>query len=310
MHVPLRLAIVGQLVSFATPHYNLPVNPELGEPGYPDCYQPGHCRPPAGSKTGGWECQQTEGAPWLDARATLRCGQRPKDLPAQLSVGCIGDSITAGANLPANNSLSVNKNASYPSQLQVLLGDGYKVTNLGACGSDMIRNVSNRTASSAFSPFWQRPQYQALVAAKWDILIITLGTNDANVHDEPPCWELDCPFAQSFREMIELARTLGTTAAGPRIYLGVPPPLAAAFYFGMNETVINTVFPQLLPRINVANGLPYPVIDFYAALGGTADWNASFRPKGCGTLSFGGPPVHDWKSIPGCQYLLRRMILC
>ena len=39
-----------------------------------------------------------------------------------------------------------------------------------------------------------------------------LGTNDANINDEPPCWDLHCPFAHSFKEMIELARTLGTTA--------------------------------------------------------------------------------------------------
>jgi hypothetical protein len=58
---------------------------------------------------------------------------------AQLSIGCIGDSITAATNLPENSSLFVNKNNSYPSRLQVLLGDGYNVTNLGASGSDMIR---------------------------------------------------------------------------------------------------------------------------------------------------------------------------
>jgi lysophospholipase L1-like esterase len=244
------------LAAVAVAHDGLPVNPALGEPGFPDCWQPGELRQrpsrqgsrsrSSGSGDGGgggtWESRLVEGGPWVDASTTLRCGQRPRDFaPGQLAVGCIGDSITAGANLPANTSLFVNKNNSFPSQLQVLLGDGYKVTNLGACGSDMIRNVTNRTASKAFSPYWQRPQFRALTQAKWDILIITLGTNDANVNDEPPCWELDCPFAQSYAEMIALARTLGTTPAGPEIYLAIPPPLASSFYFGMNETVINTV---------------------------------------------------------------------
>jgi hypothetical protein len=78
--------------------------------------------------------------------------------------------------------------------------------------------------------------------------------------------------------------------------------LASAFYYGMNQTVINTVFPTLLPRISRANKLRHPVIDVYDALGGKEDWNASFRPGGCGTLAFGGPPVPSWKDIPECTF--------
>jgi hypothetical protein len=40
----------------------------------------------------------------------------------------------------------------------------YKVTNLGACGSTMMKGAD--------SPYWKRPQYKALTAAKWDIIII------------------------------------------------------------------------------------------------------------------------------------------
>ena len=29
------------------------------------------------------------------------------------------------------------------------------------------------------SPYWKRPQFKALTANKWDIIIIMLGTNDA-----------------------------------------------------------------------------------------------------------------------------------
>ena len=66
---------------------------------------------------------------------------------------------------------STGGNHTYPGQLQIMLGDKYKVTNLGACGSTMLK-VSN-------SPYWKRPQYKALTAGKWDIIIIMLGTNDA-----------------------------------------------------------------------------------------------------------------------------------
>lgn len=48
----------------------------------------------------------------------------------------------------------------------------YSVTNLGACGSMMLKNSS--------SPYWQRPQYRGLIDGKWDIVVVMLGTNDAH----------------------------------------------------------------------------------------------------------------------------------
>ena len=58
-----------------------------------------------------------------------------------IKVACVGDSITAGAH-------SSGGNHTYPAQLQMLLGDGYVVTNLGACGSTMTKHGD--------SPYWQR----------------------------------------------------------------------------------------------------------------------------------------------------------
>lgn len=89
---------------------------------------------------------------------TLQCAQRAKDHAGQIAVGCVGDSITAGAH-------SSGGNHTYPGQLQELLGDGYKVTNLGACGSTMLKHGD--------SPYWKRPQFQTLTENKWDIIIIS-----------------------------------------------------------------------------------------------------------------------------------------
>ena len=80
------------------------------------------------------------------------------------------------------------------------------------------------------SPYWKRPQYKALTAGKWDIIIIMLGTNDAAGLSGPmdTCigpTALKCPFAQDYVSMIEQVKTLGTTAAGPKIYTVVPPPM-------------------------------------------------------------------------------------
>jgi hypothetical protein len=150
----------------------------------------------------------------------------------------------------------------------------YSVTNLGACGSTMMKGAD--------SPFWKRPQYKALTAAKWDIIIIMLGTNDAKdagsrgphnwPHDCTGPDALKCAFAVDYASMIELVKTLGTTAAGPKIYTAVPPPLMMDTVYGMNKTVINDVLTALVPAINTANKLPSPSIDVFAALGGEKDW--------------------------------------
>lgn len=71
---------------------------------------------------------------------------------AALRVGCIGDSITAGAH-------SSGPTKTYPAQLQAMLDPtAYAVTNLGACGSTMQKNAD--------SPYWKRPQFTTLTSNK------------------------------------------------------------------------------------------------------------------------------------------------
>ena len=88
-----------------------PVNPALNVPGFPDCVIDGDLV-----------------AAGASPEMALRCTQKQKDNGAQIAIGTIGDSITAGVH-------STGGNHTYPGQLQIMLGDKYKVTNLGACGS-------------------------------------------------------------------------------------------------------------------------------------------------------------------------------
>jgi lysophospholipase L1-like esterase len=234
---------------------SMPINADLGVPGYPDCVNPS---------------LDLANLSVERAAQQLVCSQRQAP-EAAIKIGCIGDSITAGVH-------SSGGNHTYPGQLQIMLDaespGKYSVTNLGACGSTMMKGAD--------SPFWKRPQYKALTAAKWDIIIIMLGTNDAKdagsrgphnwPHDCTGPDALKCAFAVDYASMIELVKTLGTTAAGPKIYTAVPPPLMMDTVYGMNQTVINDVLTALVPAINTANKLPSPSIDVFAALGGEKDW--------------------------------------
>ena len=161
----------------------------------------------------------------------------------------------------------------------------YTVTNLGACGSTMLKNGD--------SPYWKRPQYQSLINSTWDIVTIMLGTNDAKdagSHGRPN-WQHDCggtghttldgcTFASDFMAIVNVIRTLGKKPGGPDIYVLIPPPLMELDGYGMNQTVINSVFPKLMPLIEnqvSATGL----IDIYAGMGGVSDWKDEFPAKGC-----------------------------
>jgi lysophospholipase L1-like esterase len=242
-----------------------PINPALGVPGFPDCVR---ARPSLALNV-------------EDAANDLICAQKeaPKDA---IKIGCIGDSITAGVH-------SSGGNHTYPGQLQILLdqihGEGkYSVTNLGACGSTMLKKSN--------SPYWKRSQYTALTKGKWDIITIMLGTNDAKdpgdhgpnnwLHDcgGPDNTKLDgCSFADDYKSMVDLVRTLGTTPAGPKIYAQIPPPLMQQYSIGANQTVINSVYPKLVSLIQKSNKVLGP-IDVYSGMGGVTDWEAKF-PKSC-----------------------------
>ena len=241
------------------------VNPELGTHGYPDCYQP---------------APVTDD---LDAmQHSMVCKQRGAGTSA-IKIGTIGDSITAGA-------CSSGGNHTYPAQLQIMLdteyGAGvYAVTNLGACGSTMQK------APNGDSPYWQRPQYTTLTQNTWDIIVILLGTNDAKdpIDGGPNNWhcgigEIDmanCPYVTDYLAMISLVQTLGTTpGTPPTIYAMIPVPLMQHGSIGANQTVINSVYPTLIPLIAAKAGLMTVPINNFAGMGGVSNWQATF-PNGC-----------------------------
>lgn len=266
-------------------HGDMQVNPLLGVPGFPDCER---AHP---------ELQLSV----EEAAQDLICG--PRDAPATaLKIACVGDSITAGV----RSSGGIHP---YPAQLQILLDekhgkDAYSVTNLGACGSTMLRKGN--------SPFWKRPQFQGLTKGKWDIVTIMLGTNDAKdpgshgpnnwLHDcgGPNHTSLEgCSFAADYKAMIDLVKTLGTTPAGPKIYVITPVPLMQQGAYGMNQTVINSVYPNLIPLIQKDNAGVLGPIDLYHEMGGTADWETRF-PKSC-TVDSAFAACKSWCDKQSCD---------
>jgi hypothetical protein len=47
----------------------------------------------------------------------------------------------------------------------------------------------------------------------------------------------------------------------------------------MNQSVINNIFPELVPKINTANNLPNPAINVFGGMGGTSGLNCGYGGK-------------------------------
>eukprot|EP00966_Prymnesium_polylepis_P085278 1974230-Prymnesium_polylepis.1 len=62
----------------------------------------------------------------------------------------------------------------------------------------------------------------------------------------------------------------------------IPPPLMQQGAYGMNQTIINTVFPRLVPMIAAANAdVVRGVVDVYKGFGGVPApaWRTELPPK-------------------------------
>lgn len=123
----------------------------------------------------------------------------------KIKVACIGDSITFGARLEDSNRFS------WPAQLQVLLGDNYRVENFGVGGCTLIRKGTPNV--------WT--ELGKITDSNPDIVIICLGTNDT-CGGTRACWDHKSDFPDDYRDLID---TLRTISSKPVIYLCAPSPM-------------------------------------------------------------------------------------
>ena len=88
-----------------------------------------------------------------------------------IKVACVGNSITYGYGIENR------EQNSYPSVLQRLLGNGYKVGNFGHSGATLL--------SKGHRPYIQQEEYKKALAFAGDIVVIHLGINDTDPRNWP-----------------------------------------------------------------------------------------------------------------------------
>ena len=162
------------------------------------------------------------------------------NLMAQTRVVCIGNSLTAGTGTtnPATKA--------WPAQLRTMLGSGYSLLNCGVSGSEMTK--------SGNSPYWNKSQFTTARNFDPQILIISLGTDDASTANLP----FISDYATDYVAMIDSFRVNGKN---PIVYICFPAP-------DFGNTVQNTVIhDQIIPLIDQVHSLrESKVIDLYNPL--------------------------------------------
>lgn len=164
----------------------------------------------------------------------------PGKFDGPVKVACVGDSITQGS--------GAEKGKSYPSQLQELLGEKWKVMNYGVGGRTLM--------DSGNMPYMKEKAYQAALASEPDVVVIMLGTNDS----KPNNWDKKEGFVPDYTKLVKSFQELKSK---PRIWICRPCPVPGAGNYGINEAAVQEQIP-LIDKL--ANDMGLEVIDMHAAL--------------------------------------------
>jgi acyl-CoA thioesterase I len=153
----------------------------------------------------------------------------------KIRVACVGDSITGGTQ--------------YPADLWMLLGSAnYTVGNFGVGGS---------TASlDSWNPYINNSAFQEAKEFKPNVVIIMLGTNDAN----PLIRRGNGSFVNDYVKLVEEFQALSSK---PKIFIVKPPPIFCNGTTPSAQYFRDNVIPQIE---QVANQTNLPIIDVYSAL--------------------------------------------
>lgn len=157
-----------------------------------------------------------------------------------IRVACIGDSITEGSG--------------YPNKLNMLLGSNYAVGNFGVSGS----TVSLKSTK----PYIYESKFQDAMAFHPDIVVIMLGTNDANAEIS----QNEDSFETDYSQLVSAFEQLDGKQL---IWIVKSPPI-----FTANSSYNNTYLEStVLPKIDkLADQMNLPTVDVYSAFGNHSDY--------------------------------------
>jgi lysophospholipase L1-like esterase len=165
---------------------------------------------------------------------TTSCAAKP------IRVACVGDSITEGSG--------------YPNKLQLLLGSSYTVGNFGVSGSTVSINSEK--------PYMIESKFQEAMNFDPDIVVIMLGTNDAN----PEIALNEDSFKTDYSQLITAFEQL---EGRQLIWIVKSPPIFANNSSYNNTYLTSTILPQI---DELAEQMSLPTVDVNNAWGNHSDY--------------------------------------
>jgi lysophospholipase L1-like esterase len=153
-----------------------------------------------------------------------------------IRVACVGDSLT--------------QSTAYPYDLWMLLGaSDYTVRNFGAGGTTVLLNSE--------TPYMNTSVFQSALEFQPNLVIIMLGTNDAQPSLEP--------YNSSFvGDYVKLVNAFQTLTNKPKIWAVLPPPIFSNQSGRISPEYFKlTVIPAIKQAANETN---LPIINVYSAL--------------------------------------------
>jgi len=159
-----------------------------------------------------------------------------------IRVACVGDSLT--------------QSTMYPYDLWKLLGtENYTLRNYGAGATTVLLNSE--------TPYMNTSVFQDALDFQPDIVVIMLGTNDA----QPSLHPYNASFVGDYVKLVTAFQEL---SSNPKIWAVLPPPIFSDQGGKISpEYFKNTIIPDIEQAANETNS---PIIDVYSALASYPDY--------------------------------------
>lgn len=185
-----------------------------------------------------------------------------------VKVACVGNSITYGSGIQ-NRELN-----SYPAQLQVYLGEGYKVKNFGVSATTLLEKGN--------FPYRTTKQYKESLEFMPDIVFIKLGTNDSKPQNRIHLDE----FKDDYLSLVNSYREL---PSHPRVILLTPVRCFLEDQSGISDSVLQARITPQIKELAAAQDLE--IVNMYYIFGNK--WASHLMPDRLHPSSIGAGVMAD-----------------
>ncbi|MCL5877127.1 MAG: GDSL-type esterase/lipase family protein [Candidatus Bathyarchaeota archaeon] len=159
---------------------------------------------------------------------------------------------------------SITELSGYPDHAAKLLGPTFEVRNFGVSGSNVLVD--------AYYPYLSTRALSDALAFQPDIVVVMLGTNDAN-------YEIEQYMGNFEGDYIRLIQKFQALPTKPRIWLAKPPHIYGEMH-GLSNQILEQ---QIIPSIeHIADNSGFPLIDVYSALNSARFFFDGVHSNDCG----------------------------